>query len=343
MGYAICRVQTLSMGSRGKGTVGKALRHLDEHDKSADISRPELSCENRSFIDNPPTYARVKELCKKMAERHNKAVDEWNETHPDQKQRRHLRKGAAQCFEAVFSYSPEMEGRVPVREWVNATVGFIKREFVARGCKIARLELHRDETTTHIQVVGVAWNQDKQNCTAHSILGTNKDLCELQDRYADAVAQFGLERGYSRYRAFESVRKKALAAGYGDNDGNITTEQVQRYADDHKIALPKYRGHKPLGVWKAEQNELGIELEQQNETLARSVSDLRQIKAELCELVPTRYCDVVNRAESYEKLLKIGKRIRITVDGHEQSMTDYLMTLSERGRSIAKDLDRSTL
>ncbi len=329
---AIMRFQTLSTQSRGRGSVGQSLRHLDEHEHSADISRPELSGQNHSFVSRPPTYRQLKEVAQKYADRHNKAVDEWNETH-DKPKRRHLKKGAAQFFEGVFSYSPEMEGVIPYQEWAKATIEFIKREFVAKGCKVARLELHRDEKTTHIQFVALAWNEKEQNCSVRSVLGSNKELCELQDRYAEAMKPFELERGFSRYRAYESVRKKAVAAGYGDD-----VKSVARYAKDNDIEIPRYRGHKPIAQWKAEQNEIGIELEHQNDVLAQSVDDLTKIKAELSALIPETYCDVVNRAESYAKLLKIGKDIKISVGETEISMTDYLTTLSERGRNLAKGL-----
>jgi hypothetical protein len=267
-------------------------------------------------------------FAKLYEKKHNDEVDRWNETH-DKPKRRHLKQGASQFIEGLFTYSPEMEGKISVSEWAEATIQFIKKEFKDKGCRIARCELHRDEKTTHISFVALTWNEEKQRTSTHDILGDRKDLCELQDRYAAAVEQFGLERGFSRYRAFESVRKKALAEGYG-SEGKITTEQVKQYAEDHGIELPKYRGHKPIGVWKAEQNELGMALEQRNENLARSVSDLEQIKAELSELIPEHYCEVVNRAESYAALLKMGKQIGLTFEGKQISLTDYLIEQDSR-------------
>lgn len=339
---AIARFVSLKMGSRGKGSLGQSLRHLDKHFQSAEITRPELSHENRSYITNPPSYKQLMAVAKRYEEKHNTAVDEWNRTH-DKPKRRHLKQGASQFIEGLFTYSPEMEGKISVSDWAEATINFIKREFKDKGCKVARCELHRDEKTTHISFVALSWNEEKQKTSVHDILGDRKDLCELQDRYAESVAQFGLERGFSRYRAFESVRKKALASGYGNSDGTITTEQVKQYAADHNIEIPKYRGHKPIGVWKAEQNELGMALEQRNKTLARSLSDLEQIKEELSELIPEHYCEVVNRAESSEALLKMGKSIGLTVGGREISLTDYLIEQDRRHtqkmQSLLNDLE----
>lgn len=320
----------LTTGSRGKGSVGKALSHLDKHEYAADISRPELSAQNHSFVSNPLSYKECKDLAKEYAEAHNKAVDEWNKTH--EKQKRHLRKDASQFFEGLFTYSPEMERVINYVDWVRATREFVVEEFVKKGCKVLRFDLHRDEATTHIQMVGLAWNEKEKNCTSSSILGNRRALCELQDRYAEAMKQFGLERGYSRYRAYDSVRKKAIAAGYEDN---VTS--VAEFAEKNGYEIPRYRGHKPLGKWKAEQEQIGIEFETRNEVLLQSVRDLQQIKAELSELIPERYCKVVNKAESFEKLLEIGKRVPMVIKGHETTLTDYLELHSRGSSKLAKD------
>lgn len=329
---AIMRVAALKTSSRGKGSIGKALSHLDKHDKAADISRPELTYQNHSFVPNPLTYKQCKDLAKEREAEHNKAVDEWNKSHPDGPQKRHLRKNASQFFEGVFSYSPEMENVINYVDWTKATRNFIIEEFVKKGCKILRLDLHRDETTTHLQMVGLSWNKDKKNCTTNSILGNRKDLSELQDRYAKAMEQFGLERGFSRYKLYESIRKKAIAAGYKDN-----VHDVALFAELNGYEIPKYRGHKPLSKWKAEQEQIGIEFETRNELLSQSVRDLQQIKTELSELIPEHYCKVVNKAENYEKLLEIGKRVPMVNKGKKTTLTDYLKLHSSRSSKLAKD------
>lgn len=253
----ILRITKLTTRGRGKGSLQRALKHLDKHDKSADISRPELSHLNKSntkLVEKFP-YKECVALCDKLRAEHNKTIDEWNATH-DKPKKRHLKEDAAQCFEGLMSFSPEMEGQFDIDEWVNANVQFIKDEFSSKGCKVIRFELHRDESTCHLSFIAIAHDPQTHRSCARDILGGNKELSELQDRYADQMKQFGLTRGVSRYKEYDSVRKKAVAHGYGAD-----RKSVEQYAKDNDIELPKRRRHQSIGQYKAELQKQVLELE----------------------------------------------------------------------------------
>lgn len=332
MAFAICRVATLNGKSRGKGSVGGSVRHLDYHLKAAEISRPELTQFNRSFVLQPPTFKQMKAKAQELVERHNKAVDKYNEEHPTEKQRRHFRKDSKQFIEVILTYSPEAEEYIDRDRWVKKSIDFLKDEFLKKGCIPIRCDLHCDETTTHISFIGLAWSPEEQKAGARDVLGDSRALCELQDRYADTVAEFGLQRGYSRYREYDRIRKRAEAHGYSD---------VKQFAQDYGLEIPKYRGHKPIGEWKAELNEKGMSLERHIRSLRQTVEDLEHIKAELGSFIPERYIEVVQNCETYEKLLQIGKKIDILVDGRNLTITDYLQELAHKDLQRIKDLDIS--
>jgi hypothetical protein len=175
MAYAIMRVAQLNNKSRGKGSIGGSIRHLEHHKESAEISKPELTHLNRSLTpkDYPKLdYKICKELASELKARHNKAVDEWNNSHEQQK--RHLKENTSQFFEAVFSFSSEANGSFEVSDWCNKTFEFVKEEFIKRGCKVIKAELHCDEEQIHVHALFLSYDSSIDNCTSRNILG-NKE------------------------------------------------------------------------------------------------------------------------------------------------------------------------
>ena len=272
---AIFRMAPLTTKSRGKGSLGKALKHLDKHDRAAEISRPDLSSQNKNFMREKLSFAECKQLGEELKNKHNKAVDLWNETH-DKPKKRHLKEDAYQFFEGVCSYSPNAE--VNLSEWSYKTLQFLKDNLAARGCRIVRCELHMDENSPHIHFIAAAYDNAKENCTFRNIANGNKGLCEWQDKYAEAVADLGLRRGFSRYREFDSIRKKCAAA-LGIEKPDLRT--VQEFAKKNGFELPKYRGHKTIGVWKAEQNEKGIQAEKEVAAIQKEIENDKEVLASL--------------------------------------------------------------
>lgn len=335
MAFAILRVGALKSASRGKGSLGGALRHLDNHKDAADISRPEMTQFNRSFMNTEPTYKEAKARAQAFEVEHNKAVDDWNATHEKPK-KRHFREGANQFFEAVFTYSPEAEGRINRDAWAHEVIDFIKKEFLSRGSVPLRCKLDCDEQTCHIHFIGLSWNRDTKQTGLNSTLGSRKDLSELQDRYADTLEGFGLERGYSRYNAYETIRRRALAQGYKD-----TPEDVKAFADANGLDVPKYRGHKPVGVYKAEIHKKGLALEREIDIKTRTLKDLEAIKQDIINesLIPEHYFETVQKCETYERLLKVGKDIQIDSEDGRTTLTDYLIEQTNKDLGRLKNLD----
>lgn len=325
------RVSPLTNKSRGKGSIGGAIRHLDNHKESAEISKPELSHLNRSLTKqdfHKPTFKECKTIALDFKEKHNKAVDEWNKTHL--KPKRHLKENTNQFFEAVYSYSPEANGTFNYKEWVKQTVEFADKEYSKKGCKLIRAELHMDEETPHIHIIFAAFDNEKQNCTTRNILGNRADLCLLQDRYADKMKQFNLERGYSRYREYQALLKRA------ENEGL----SVKEYSEKYDIEIPKKRNHKSIRQWKAEQNAMGMTLERRNKELADRYQRLMGLIDEMENgyVIPDRYIDTLNTIETYEGLLNIGKQLNITVGDTETTLTDMLWNCREQDNERLNNL-----
>lgn len=305
--FAIFRHDSLNCQSRGKGSIGQALRHLDNHSKSAEISRPELTHLNQRLIGEDLTYKQVKELANEYREKHNKNIDEWNKEHPERK-RRHLKTDANQFIEFVATLSPEMENKIDVDEWIKTNVSFIKNLYEKEyGCKLLRLDVHRDEACVHVQGIALSWNVETQTAAARDVIGNSKRLSELQDRYAQEMEPFGLQRGVSRYKEYQSIKKRALNEGLS----------VPEYALKYNIEIPKRRKHKSIPTWKAEEQQKGIELENYIDKLEETVNFLKERKEslELLEfeyksgaIIPEHFIKLQEERDNYLKLLKIGQR-----------------------------------
>lgn len=76
--------------------------------------------------------------------------------------------------------------------WIKANYAFMVREFGKEN--IVRFVLHRDERTPHVHVVTVPLTKDGR-LSAKEVMGNRKDMQGRQDRYANAMKVFGLERG----------------------------------------------------------------------------------------------------------------------------------------------------
>jgi len=76
--------------------------------------------------------------------------------------------------------------------WVIENKKFLEQEFGKDN--IVRFVLHRDEKTPHLHAVTVNLTSDGR-LSAKEIIGNRKEMQNRQDRYAQAMQSFGLERG----------------------------------------------------------------------------------------------------------------------------------------------------
>ena len=79
-----------------------------------------------------------------------------------------------------------------LQKWISANQLFISSEFGKDN--IVRFVLHRDEKTPHIHAVTVNLTSDGR-LSAKEIIGNREPMQTRQDRYAEAMKPFGLNRG----------------------------------------------------------------------------------------------------------------------------------------------------
>jgi len=116
-----------------------------------------------------------------------------------------IRKNGVLAFELLLTYSPEMKGNLPILEWKEANIEWIKKKYGED--RVLSAHLHLDETTPHIQVLIMPLVKKKfrgemrVSLSCRDFLGGHKKLSALQTNYANAMAQFGLVRGIPGSRA----------------------------------------------------------------------------------------------------------------------------------------------
>lgn len=142
------------------------------------------------------------------------------------------------------------------KDWVKQNYNFIAKEFGEEN--MVRFSLHLDEKTPHIHAVTVPITDDGR-LSAKEVIGNSKKMEERQDRYAEAMEKYGLERGmkktgvkhenqhqyykrlqkaYDKTEGIEDLTKKIKVFGVGLRvDKDKTIEQLQSALRASKAAL----------------------------------------------------------------------------------------------------------
>ncbi|MDN3606366.1 MobV family relaxase [Kaistella yonginensis] len=98
----------------------------------------------------------------------------------------HILTGSHERMKEIEAQPKELE------KWISANQAFICSEFGKEN--IVRFVLHRDEKTPHIHAVTVNLTSDGR-LSAKEIIGNRESMQTRQDRYAEAMKPFGLNRG----------------------------------------------------------------------------------------------------------------------------------------------------
>ncbi|MDY3317783.1 MobV family relaxase [Riemerella anatipestifer] len=98
----------------------------------------------------------------------------------------HILTGSHEDMTSIFSSSEKAEN------WIRDNYDFLCQEYGAEN--IVRFTLHIDEKTPHIHAVTVPITEDGR-LSAKEIIGNRNKMQERQDRYAEAMEKFGLQRG----------------------------------------------------------------------------------------------------------------------------------------------------
>lgn len=190
--FAVFRCAKLYRGN-GSASFSRAMRHLREHSRSAEISRPELSQYNMQKI---MPQSKVQSM-----------LSDWIAEHNENNKRAH-RKDAAVAVELIFSYSSDRPKEENTRgfygnqskrfsEQFEADIDAFMRENFPHLQKVA-IARHMDEESFHWHIIGIPYDKEKKRLSAKDQLGGPKEMRDLQTKFADKVKHLGIKRGISK-------------------------------------------------------------------------------------------------------------------------------------------------
>jgi hypothetical protein len=189
--YAIIRV-----AKQKGGSVGASGRHNDRTRETPNAD-PERSGHNRVLLGEDRD---VRELVTRVIEEHGGKP----------------RSDSVECVEMILTASPEHfldedeeEREKKIERFVERSIEFLRDERNCGAC--VKAVLHLDERTPHVHAHKVPIDPEGKLNAKH-YLGGRQKLRALQDRYAEAMAPLGLERGREGSRATHQTVKQFYAA-----------------------------------------------------------------------------------------------------------------------------------
>ena len=189
MGFAVYHATKMSASGSGLGAHIDRKERQEHTFQNADPARREL---NQSFA--------VTEHCSKPL--HTAISERIAEGYTGTTA---IRKDAVRALSLVFTGTHEDMKAIEadpekLQGWLKANYQFVAQEFGKEN--VVRLVLHLDEKTPHLHAVVVPLVEGK--LTAKKLLGNKKDMSARQDRYAQAMAPFGLLRGVRGSKAIHN-------------------------------------------------------------------------------------------------------------------------------------------
>lgn len=176
---------------KGTTTSGSLGRHIDRTNtpKNADPARAERNfCivkDGKHISLKPLMSTRQKPLTTRVNDRIKEGYNGKTA----------LRKDAVKQLNVILTGTHEgfekMDG-TSLREWIFENYRFLATEYGADN--IVGFVGHLDERTPHIHATIVPLTPDGR-LSAKEIVGNNKKLAELQDKYSKAMLRYGFERG----------------------------------------------------------------------------------------------------------------------------------------------------
>lgn len=157
-------------------------------------------------------------------------------------------------------------------KWIQANYSFVSEEFGKEN--IVRFNLHLDERTPHIHVVTVPLTEDGR-LSAREMFGNKSDMQKRQDRYAEKMKPFELQRGEMR----TGIKHEDAKAYYSRM--NIANDVNSDDLIENKTILGLNRGldkDKTIESFKMALNAQKTALKSNQLDLSRAKKQLSEVK-----------------------------------------------------------------
>ena len=295
---------------KGKGSGGGLGNHIDRSERMGHTYRhsdPGRKHLNREFASKKYRNLSVPEAVKlRIKEGYTKKTA--------------IRKDAVKYLSTVLTGSAEQmqkifENEESKNQWILANAEFAKAEFGEKN--IVRFTLHLDEKTPHIHVVHVPITKDG-GLSARQYIGNRKMLSQMQDRYANAMQRFGLERGvkntgishdtakeyYKRISIIEKEVDNIEVKGVFGTNKDKTIEKLRKALKTQILAIEREK-KEVLKMRNSVENSKKYRNTAEDRAF-RQLEKARALKKELetiLKMTPAEF----ERMKFEEKLLKLEK------------------------------------
>lgn len=215
----------------------------------------------------------------------------------------HVLTGSHEDMKAIFKDNEKSKA------WIQENYNFVAKEFGKEN--IVRFNLHMDEKTPHIHVVTVPLTKDGR-LSAREQFGNKTELRNRQDRYAEAMKPFELQRGKRRTgishdSAKEYYSRMEIANKVGESGEDLTVKRSVLGVD--------------IGIDKEKTIEnLKVALTAQKTALKSKELELMQIKTQLEESKDRAYSSSVK----YDNLISSDERYKVAQDQKVESIQKEL-------------------
>ena len=276
MGYAVYHTEK---GSGGSAAIGNHIDRTKGKEHTFKNADPELI--NKNLHMAPAKYQEVglSEAIKiRMEEGYGVKNDEGVLV------KKGIRKDAVKYFKHVLTGSHDemialAKDPKEFEAWIKDNHKFIAQEFGEQN--IVRFTVHLDEKTPHIHVITVPLTTDGR-LSAKDIIGNPAAMSKRQDRYAEAMQPYGLERGIK----LTGIRHETAKEYYGrisvvDKEIISKMDKVEAIFSENKIGVLSIKSDtanlraKISGFIQNEGIVKGIDLLAQNTALKRELKHIQ--------------------------------------------------------------------
>ncbi len=320
MGYAVYHTEK---GNISSGGIGKHIDREQGAEHTYRHSDPEKRNLNQSFV--------ITEHCKKPL--HQAIADRISEGYQAKNKAgelKQIRKDAVKYSTHILTGSHEEMKAIEkdpekFKAWVQKNLDFVKSEFGKEN--IVRFVLHRDEKTPHIHAVTVNLTKDGR-LSAKEILGNPKAMQERQDRYAEQMKSFGLERGIKN-TGIEHEDAKAYYARMKDSlEAGKNIEAVKKTVLGVEIGIDKEKTIEKLKTFLIAEKTA-------NKSNILTIDELKKENKIISE--------ASNRFENKAKNLEIVKQnLIVNRDEYEKQRANFIIDVAQRKifANFEKDLQK---
>jgi len=227
----------------------------------------------------------------------------------------HVLTGSHEEMTKIFSKKETAEA------WIKANLAFIENEYGREN--IVRFVLHRDEKTPHLHVVTVPLTKDGR-LSAKQVMGNPLAFKQRQDKYAEAMKPFSLNRGIEN----TGIKHESAKEYY------VRMEESLKYSQKDEIKVNKNF----LGVYKEESvKELEDVVKSLKTALKSKTLELKKAKNELKNFESREFTRLSTVKVKYEELLEIKEKILIDPNYREEI---FKKRFENALKNIVKDVEQ---